>query len=91
MRKSLPSNTPLKNTHPDKDYFRELIQKEKKPEKIRELREEERMEMVRNRRSNYEQRRNRNTVKGNYQDNVREFRKDNSVEGRIRDEGLRDA
>ena len=49
------------------------------------------MEMVRNRRSNYEQRRNRNTVKGNYQDNVREFRKDNSVEGRIRDEGLRDA
>ena len=41
MRKSLPSNTPLKNTHPDKDYFRELIQKEKNPEKIRELREEE--------------------------------------------------
>ena len=60
-------------------------------ERQRELREEERMEMVRNRRSNYEQRRNRNTVKGNYQDNVREFRKDNSVEGRIRDEGLRDA
>ena len=61
-------------------------------ERERELKEEERMEMVRNRRNNYKQRRNRDTDDStNYQDNVREFRKDNSIEGRIRDEGLRDA
>ena len=59
-------------------------------ERQRELREEERMEMVRNRRNNYEQRRNRNEDR-NYQDNVREFRKDNSIERRTRDEGLQDA
>ena len=50
----------------------------------RELEEEARMEMVRNRRNTYEQRRG-----GTGRDQYR--RQDNSVEGRIRDEGLRDA
>ena len=50
----------------------------------REMEEEERMEMVRNRRNAYEQRRGSETGRDDY-------RRDNSVEGRIRDEGLRDA
>ncbi|HWI90326.1 MAG TPA: PRC-barrel domain-containing protein [Flavisolibacter sp.] len=50
----------------------------------REIEENARMEMVRNRRSTYEQRRG-----GIGRDNYR--RHDNSIEGRIRDEGLRDA
>jgi sporulation protein YlmC with PRC-barrel domain len=50
----------------------------------REIEEEARMEMVRSRRNDYEQRRG---VTG--RDSFR--RRDNSVEGRIRDEGLRDA
>lgn len=55
----------------------------------RELKEEERMEMVRNRRNNYEQR--RNTDPGNtYQDNVRDYREDHSIKRRTKDEGLRD-
>ena len=48
------------------------------------LEEESRMEMVRNRRNTYEQRRG-----GTGRDQYR--RQDNSVEGRIRNEGLRDA
>jgi len=50
----------------------------------REIEEDARMEMVRNRRNAYEQRRGgigRDSYRG----------RDNSVEGRIRDEGLRDA
>jgi len=50
----------------------------------KELEEEARMELVRNRRTNYEQRRG-----GSERSQHR--RRDNSVEGRIRDEGLRDA
>lgn len=50
----------------------------------RQVEENARMEMVRNRRNAYEQRRG-----GTGRDNYR--RRDNSIEGRIRDEGLRDA
>jgi sporulation protein YlmC with PRC-barrel domain len=50
----------------------------------KEQEEEARMEMVRNRRNNYEQRRG-----GSDRDQYR--KRDNSVEGRIRDEGLQDA
>lgn len=49
-----------------------------------ELEEEARMELVRNRRTSYEQRRGSS-------ERSRQRRRDNSVEGRIRDEGLRDA
>lgn len=41
MKKPLPPNTPLRNTHPDKEYFRKLIEQETDPEKIRQLKEEE--------------------------------------------------
>ena len=51
----------------------------------RDIEEEARMEMVRNRRNAYEQRRGGGIGRDNYR------RHDNSVEGRIRDEGLRDA
>jgi hypothetical protein len=48
--------------------------------------------MVKNRRDNYEQRRNNEQREGDsYQENVRSYRRDNSIEGRTRDEGLRDA
>jgi len=50
-----------------------------------EVEENARMEMVRNRRSAYEQRRGGGFGRDNYR------RHDGSVEGRIRDEGLRDA
>jgi len=50
----------------------------------REIEENARMEMVRNRRNAYEQRRG-----GSGRDNYRDYNK--SVEDRIRDEGLRDA
>lgn len=50
----------------------------------KEMEENARMEMVRNRRSAYEQRRGGGIGRDSY-------RRDNSVEGRIRDEGLRDA
>jgi hypothetical protein len=50
----------------------------------REVEENSRMEMVRNRRNAYEQRRG-GTGRDNYRGN------DNSIEGRIRDEGLQDA
>ena len=51
----------------------------------RDIEEEARMEKVRNRRNAYEQRRGGGIGRDNYR------RHDNSVEGRIRDEGLRDA
>jgi sporulation protein YlmC with PRC-barrel domain len=54
----------------------------------REMDEKARMEIVRNRRSNYEQRRHGNRSVGREDD--RSSRRDNSVEGRIRDEGLQD-
>jgi sporulation protein YlmC with PRC-barrel domain len=58
----------------------------------REMKKEERMEMVKNRRNNYEHRRNNEQREGDsYQENVRSYRKDNSIEGRTRYEGLRDA
>jgi sporulation protein YlmC with PRC-barrel domain len=58
----------------------------------REMKKEERMEMVKNRRGSYEQRRNNEQREGDsYQENVRSYRKDNSIAGRTRDEGLRDA
>jgi sporulation protein YlmC with PRC-barrel domain len=50
----------------------------------REVEENARMEMVKNRRNEYQQRRG-----GTDRDNYR--RNDHSIEGRIRDEGLRDA
>ena len=50
-----------------------------------EIEENARMEMVRNRRSAYEQRRGGGFGRDSYR------RNDNSVEGRIRDEGLREA
>ena len=50
-----------------------------------EIEENARMEMVRNRRNAYEQRRGGGFGRDSYR------RSDNSVEGRIRDEGLRDA
>ena len=57
----------------------------------REMKEEERVEMVRNRRNNYQQRRNTHSGNGDsYQDNVRDYREDNSIKRRTRDEGLRD-
>jgi sporulation protein YlmC with PRC-barrel domain len=54
----------------------------------REIDEKARMEMVRNRRSHYEQRRNRTRDMGREDD--RSSQRDNSVERRIRDEGLQD-
>lgn len=67
------------------------------PYRAREVEENARMEMVRNRRNMYEQRR-----RGGYTDDYRDrnddrytrderrHRRDNTIEGRIRDEGLRD-
>jgi sporulation protein YlmC with PRC-barrel domain len=55
-----------------------------------EMKEEERLEMVRNRRNNYEERRHRDDSRNSYQDNVRDYREDNSIKRRTRDEGLRD-
>lgn len=56
-----------------------------------EIEEDARMEMVHNRRNTYEQRRYGTARdKGNYSDS-HTHRKDNSIERRIRDEGLRDA
>jgi sporulation protein YlmC with PRC-barrel domain len=51
----------------------------------REIEENARMEMVRNRRNAYEQRRGGGIGRDNYRD------RDNTIEGRIRDEGLQDA
>lgn len=56
----------------------------------REMKEEERLEMVRNRRNNYEQRRRGDDSRNSYQDNVHDYREDNSIKRRTRDEGLRD-
>lgn len=50
----------------------------------REMEENARMEMVRNRRTSYEQKRRDHSERDRH-------RRDDSVEGRIRDEGLRDA
>lgn len=41
MKKNPHSTPPPRNTHPDKDRFRELIEKETNPEKRRQLKEEE--------------------------------------------------
>jgi hypothetical protein len=41
MNKNPRSNPPVRDTHPDKDRFRKLIEKETNPEKIRQLKEEE--------------------------------------------------
>ena len=56
-----------------------------------EINEDARMEMVRNRRHSYEQRRGGGFGRDRYLQNDRSERRDNSIEGRIRDEGLRDA
>lgn len=56
-----------------------------------EINEDARMEMVRNRRNSYEQRRGGGFGRDRYLQNDRSERRDNSIEGRIRDEGLRDA
>lgn len=53
----------------------------------RDIPDEARMEMVRNRRNAYQQRRYGNSSDRGYN---RPYRRDNSVEGRIRDEGLQD-
>jgi hypothetical protein len=69
-------------------------------EREREVNEEKHMEMVRNRRKSYEERRgypHRDDRRDDYRDDRREadhehhHRKDNTIIGRIRDEGLRDA
>ena len=54
----------------------------------REIKEEERMEMVRNRRNSYEKR--RKDLSDKDRDNDRSSRRSKTYEGRIRDEGLRD-
>jgi hypothetical protein len=51
----------------------------------REIEEDARMEMVRNRRNAYQQRRGGGTGRDSYRS------RDNSIEGRITDEGLQDA
>lgn len=57
----------------------------------REREEERRMEMVRSRRNNYQQRRGGGGLgRDHYNDDRSSGRRDNSIEGRIRDEGLRD-
>lgn len=56
----------------------------------RELEEERRMEMVRNRRHRYEQNTGRHRDRGRYEDDQHNYRRDNSIEGRLRDEGLQD-
>lgn len=57
----------------------------------REMKEEERLELVKNRRNNYQQRRNNDSGdRSSYQDNVRDYRDDDSIKRRTRDEGLRD-
>lgn len=57
----------------------------------REIDEEARMEMVRNRRNNYQQRRGRSLDDNrHYRSDEQSQRRDNSIEGRIRNEGLRD-
>lgn len=56
-----------------------------------EINEDARMEMVRNRRNSYEQRRGGGFGRDRYLQDDRSERRDNSIEGRIRDEGLRDA
>ena len=55
----------------------------------RELNEAERMEMVRNRRDHYKQRRHTDET-DRTRDTERRNRRNNTIEGRIRDEGLRD-
>jgi sporulation protein YlmC with PRC-barrel domain len=55
----------------------------------RELNETERMEMVRNRRDHYKQRRHTDET-DRTRDTERRHRRNNTIEGRIRDEGLRD-
>lgn len=91
MHEAQPSNT-------ESEYERGLKLWEKRSEgglipdssskrenyREREMEENARMEMVRNRRNAYEQRRG-----GTGRDNYR--RRDNTIEGRIRDEGLQDA
>jgi hypothetical protein len=58
----------------------------------RERQIREKREMVENRRNNYEQRRRRDSTDNRVdEDNNRSFKKDNSIERRTRDEGLRDA
>jgi sporulation protein YlmC with PRC-barrel domain len=57
----------------------------------REMKEEERLELVKNRRNSYQQRRNNEPGnRDSYQDNVRDYRQDDSIKRRTRDEGLRD-
>lgn len=41
MRRPLPPNAPLRDTHPDKEYFRELIEQETDPHKREQLKKEE--------------------------------------------------
>jgi sporulation protein YlmC with PRC-barrel domain len=57
----------------------------------REIPENSRMEMVRNRRNAYEQKRGGGSGREQYQSGRSSRRRDNTIEGRIRDEGLRDA
>ena len=57
----------------------------------REIDEKARMEMVRNRRSNYEQRRGEERDRNTGQHDRSSGRRDNSIERRISEEGLRDA
>ena len=59
------------------------------PEKEKERSERARMEMVQNRRKTYEERRGNSG--GNYSEQDRSNKRDNSIIGRLKDEGLQDA
>jgi hypothetical protein len=62
-----------------------------KSDREREVNEERHMEMVRNRRKSYEDRRGYAGRERHHDDEQQHHRKDNTIIGRIRDEGLRDA
>jgi len=78
----LPNDANTQNR--DRESGREKSYREKEMREKREL--------VENRRNNYEQRRKRDSVDSRSdEDSTRSPKKDNSIERRTRDEGLRDA
>jgi sporulation protein YlmC with PRC-barrel domain len=75
---------------PEKTEEGRNIRSESEDYRKREVEEDRRLEMVRNRRNHYEQKRGRHTDSGRFRDHDHSHRKDNTIEGRIRDEGLQD-
>src|SRR5215203_750335 len=75
-----------------KDSNTQNLDRESSTEKnYRERQMREKREMVENRRNNYEQRRKRDSADNRFdEDRTTSSRKDNSIERRTRDEGLRD-